>query len=339
MRVGYARVSTQDQKLDLQRQALQAAGCDLIFEDHISGTRAKRPGLDKVLAKLAPGVVVVVWRLDRLGRSLSHLVEVLKVIESKGAGFVSLNEAIDTTSASGRLVFHMMAALAEFERSLIVERTQAGLAAAKARGAKLGRRRKLTPKQVAHGRALLDAGETRWQDGPLTLAARHGALCYLDEIVEARADTAVVIHPLTDTRRMLPLERRNELVRAHPDFALVVSYNPGAGSGFMKASTRQRFCGLEFDYPDAENEAEILMRESGVEIELASALVALGRRSRRLAGHGLDEGASTRMLVRAAALVRAGASPAAACRMALVAPLTDDAGLRDALLAAVEASF
>ena len=160
MRVGYARVSTQDQKLDLQRQALQAAGCDLIFEDHISGTRAKRPGLDKVLAKLAPGVVVVVWRLDRLGRSLSHLVEVLKVIESKGAGFVSLNEAIDTTSASGRLVFHMMAALAEFERSLIVERTQAGLAAAKARGAKLGRRRKLSPKQVAHGRALLDAGET-----------------------------------------------------------------------------------------------------------------------------------------------------------------------------------
>ena len=160
MRVGYARVSTQDQKLDLQRQALQAAGCDLIFEDNISGTRAKRPGLDKVLAKLAPGVVVVVWRLDRLGRSLSHLVEVLKVIESKGAGFVSLNEAIDTTSASGRLVFHMMAALAEFERALIVERTQAGLAAAKARGAKLGRRRKLTPKQVAHGRALLDAGET-----------------------------------------------------------------------------------------------------------------------------------------------------------------------------------
>ncbi len=160
MRVGYARVSTQDQKLDLQRQALQAAGCDLIFEDHISGTRAKRPGLDKVLAKLAPGVVLVVWRLDRLGRSLSHLVEVLKVIESKGAGFVSLNEAIDTTSASGRLVFHMMAALAEFERALIVERTQAGLAAAKARGAKLGRRRKLTPKQITHGRALLDAGET-----------------------------------------------------------------------------------------------------------------------------------------------------------------------------------
>jgi len=189
------------------------------------------------------------------------------------------------------------------------------------------------------GRWLLDAGETRWQDGPLTLAARHGAICYLDEIVEARADTAVVIHPLTDTRRMLPVERRNELVHAHPDFALVVSYNPGAGSGLLKASTRQRFCGLEFGYPEAEDEAEILMRESGIGIELACALVGLGRRSRRLAGHGIDEGASTRMLVRAAALVRAGASPVAACRMALVAPLTDDTALRDALVAAVDASF
>ncbi|MES2530680.1 MAG: CbbQ/NirQ/NorQ/GpvN family protein [Pseudomonadota bacterium] len=189
------------------------------------------------------------------------------------------------------------------------------------------------------GRWLLEGGETRWHDGPLTLAARHGAICYLDEIVEARADTAVVIHPLTDTRRMLPIERHNEVVQAHPDFALVVSYNPGIGSGRLKASTRQRFCGLEFGYPDAEAEADILMQESGVGVELASALVALGRRSRRLAGHGLEEGASTRMLVRAAALVRAGASPAAACRMALVAPLTDDAALRDALVAAVDASF
>ena len=188
------------------------------------------------------------------------------------------------------------------------------------------------------GRWLLDGGETRWQDGPLTLAARHGALCYLDEIVEARADTAVVIHPLTDTRRMLPVERHNELVHAHPDFALVVSYNPG-GAAMLKASTRQRFCGLEFGYPEAEDEAEILVRESGVDPAMAAALVALGRRSRRLAGHGLDEGASTRMLVRAAALVRGGADPAAACRMALVAPLTDDAALRDALVAAVDASF
>lgn len=160
VKIGYARVSTQDQKLDMQRNALTAAGCSTIFEDQTSGTRAKRPGLDQVLAKLGPGVVLVVWRLDRLGRSLSHLVEVLKTIEAKGAGFVSLTEAIDTTSAGGRLVFHMMAALAEFERTLIVERTQAGLSAAKARGMKLGRRKKLTPKQVEHGRALLDAGET-----------------------------------------------------------------------------------------------------------------------------------------------------------------------------------
>ena len=160
MRVGYARVSTQDQKLDLQRDALTAAGCATIFEDQTSGTRAKRPGLDKVLAELGPGVVLVVWRLDRLGRSLSHLVEVLKLIEAKGAGFVSLSESIDTTSAGGRLVFHMMAALAEFERTLIVERTQAGLTAAKSRGVKLGPKKKLTPRQVEHGRALLASGET-----------------------------------------------------------------------------------------------------------------------------------------------------------------------------------
>ena len=189
------------------------------------------------------------------------------------------------------------------------------------------------------GRWLLDGTGTRWQDGPLTLAARHGAICYLDEIVEARADTAVVIHPLTDTRRMLPLERHNELVQAHPDFALVVSYNPGVGARALKSSTRQRFCGIDFDYPDAEDETQVVMREAGVEVELACALVALGRRSRRLAGHGLEEGASTRMLVRAAQLVRRGMTPEAACRMALVVPLTDDATLRDALLAAVDASF
>ena len=159
-KLGYARVSTQDQRLDLQRQALAAAGCSVILEDQTSGRQVKRPGLDKALAKLGPGVVLVVWRLDRLGRSLSHLVEVLRLIEVKGAGFVSLTENIDTTSAGGRLVFHMMGALAEFERSLIVERTQAGLSAAKARGAKLGRRRLLSAKQVSHGRALLEAGET-----------------------------------------------------------------------------------------------------------------------------------------------------------------------------------
>jgi DNA invertase Pin-like site-specific DNA recombinase len=159
-RIGYARVSTQEQKLDLQHNALKEAGCTVIFKDHISGTRAKRDGLDKALAQLGPGVVLVVWRLDRLGRSISHLIDVMRLIEKKGAGFVSLKEAIDTTSASGRLVFHMMAALAEFERALIVERTQAGLEAAKLRGATLGRRRKLSPKQAAHGRVLLEGGES-----------------------------------------------------------------------------------------------------------------------------------------------------------------------------------
>jgi nitric oxide reductase NorQ protein len=188
------------------------------------------------------------------------------------------------------------------------------------------------------GRWLLEDGATRWQDGPLALAARHGAICYLDEIVEARPDAVVAIHPLTDTRRMLPLDRASEIIRAHPDFMLVVSYNPG-GSRELKPSTRQRFCGMRFDYPDAEDEAEILMREGGVDVEMASALVALGRRTRRLAGHGLEEGASTRMLVRAAQLVRQGMSARAACISALVVPLTDEAALHDALMAAVDASF
>lgn len=188
------------------------------------------------------------------------------------------------------------------------------------------------------GRWLLDGQGTRWQDGPLTLAARHGALCYLDEIVEARPDAVVAIHPLTDTRRMLPLDRASEVVRAHPDFMLVVSYNPG-GSRELKPSTRQRFCGLAFSYPEAETEAQILMREGGVDVEMASALVALGRRTRRLAGHGLEEGASTRMLVRAAQLVRQGLPAHAACMAALVVPLSDDDTLHEALAAAVDAAF
>ena len=189
------------------------------------------------------------------------------------------------------------------------------------------------------GRWLLDADGTRWQDGPLALAARHGAICYLDELAEARPETAVAIHPLTDTRRMLPLDRRGELLRAHPDFMLVVSFNPGHGSRLLRSATRQRFCGLAFDHPQAEDEAQILMHEVGIDVELASALVALGRRSRRLAGQGLEEGASTRMLVRAAELVRAGMAPREACRMALVAPLTDDPTLSEALAAAIDASF
>ena len=141
-----------------------------------------------------------------------------------------------------------------------------------------------------------------FSDGPLTLAARYGAICYLDELVEARANTTVVIHPLTDTRRMLPLAPCNEIVHAHRDFQLVISYNPSPSVREMKASTRQRFCAMEFSYPDATREAEIVAHESGLDAERAAAITLFGLRTRRLQSAGLEEGASTRMLVRAAVL-------------------------------------
>jgi len=189
------------------------------------------------------------------------------------------------------------------------------------------------------GRFLLDADGTVWHDGPLTLAVRHGAICYLDEIVEARQDTTVVIHPLTDERRTLPLEKRNELVRAHPDFQLVISYNPGYQSVLkdLKESTKQRFGAIDFGYPDAAVEAEIVAHEAGVSREVAATLVRIAERSRNLKGHGLDEGASTRMLVYAARLVRRGVALEAACQVALVLPITDDPDIRDALGAAITA--
>jgi DNA invertase Pin-like site-specific DNA recombinase len=159
MRVGYARVSTTDQTNDPQRQALQAAGCATIFEDTATGANTSRAGLTQALAKLASGDVLIVWKLDRLGRSLPDLLALIRQIEAKGAGFRSLTEAIDTTSTGGRLIFHLFAALAEFERDLIVERTRAGLAAAKRRGAKLGRRHKLTDEQVRHAEILIAQGQ------------------------------------------------------------------------------------------------------------------------------------------------------------------------------------
>ncbi len=191
------------------------------------------------------------------------------------------------------------------------------------------------------GRFLLDAEGTRWQDGPLTLAARHGAICYLDEIVEARQDTVVVIHPLTDTRRALPLEKKGELVRAHPDFQLVISYNPGYQSMMkdLKPSTKQRFGALDFDYPEHGVEAEIVAHESGVSLQLADKLVSIAERARNLKGHGLDEGISTRMLVYAGSLIVQGVDPLAACQMALVRPISDDPDMRDALDAAVATVF
>jgi len=191
------------------------------------------------------------------------------------------------------------------------------------------------------GRYLLDAAGTRWHDGPLTMAVRFGAICYLDEIVEARQDTTVVIHPLTDARRMLPLEKKGELVHAHPDFQLVISYNPGYQNIMkdLKQSTRQRFGALDFGWPQREVEVEIVAHESGTSPDVAARLVSIGERARNLKGHGLEEGVSTRMLVYAGSLIARGVGPVAACRVALVGPVTDDPGVRDALDAVVTTFF
>ncbi len=191
------------------------------------------------------------------------------------------------------------------------------------------------------GRFLLDANGTKWQDGPLTTAARIGAICYLDEIVEARQDTTVVIHPLTDHRRQLPLEKKGEQVDAHPDFQIVISYNPGYQSMMkdLKQSTKQRFGAMSFDYPPSDMEVEIVAHETGVDKATSEKLVQVAQRSRNLKGHGLDEGMSTRLLIYAGQLIAKGIDPADACHMALVEPLTDDIDMRDTLGAAVGTFF
>ncbi len=191
------------------------------------------------------------------------------------------------------------------------------------------------------GRYLLDANGTRWIDGPLTTAARIGAICYLDEIVEARQDTTVVIHPLTDHRRTLPLDKKGELIEAHEDFQLVISYNPGYQSLMkdLKQSTKQRFVGMDFDYAPADVETGIVAREAGVDQDTATKLVKVGEAARNLKGHGLDEGISTRLLVYAATLMGKGIAPRSACRMALVRPITDDADIRGTLFHAIDAIF
>ena len=191
------------------------------------------------------------------------------------------------------------------------------------------------------GRFLLDADGTKWQDGPLTTAARIGAICYLDEVVEARQDTTVVIHPLTDHRRSLPLDKKGELIEAHPDFQLVISYNPGYQSLMkdLKQSTKQRFGGLDFDYPVEETEIAIVSKESGIDKETAEKLVHIAHRARNLKGHGLDEGISTRLLVYAGQLIGKGVEPQDACMITMVTPLTDDPDMRDTLNAAVQTFF
>lgn len=191
------------------------------------------------------------------------------------------------------------------------------------------------------GRFLLEPNGTRWQDGPLTAAARSGAICYLDEVVEARQDTTVVIHALTDHRRSLPLDKKAETVQAHPDFQLVISYNPGYQSLLkdLKPSTKQRFVAFDFDYPKAEQEAQIVSTESGLALAQTRRLVEVAHAARQLKGHGLQEGVSTRLLVYAATLMRGGVAARAACRMALVRPITDDAQIRETLDHAIDATF
>ena len=180
------------------------------------------------------------------------------------------------------------------------------------------------------GRFLLEGNETVWHDGPLTAAVRAGAICYLDEVVEARKDTVVIIHPLTDDRRRLPIEKRGTVLDAPPEFMLVVSYNPGYQSILkdLKQSTRQRFVAMEFDYPEPEAETEIVAKEGGIDNETAADLVRIGQKVRNLRGHGLEEGVSTRLLIYAAQMIAKGISPIAAAEVAICSPITDDRELQ-----------
>jgi nitric oxide reductase NorQ protein len=191
------------------------------------------------------------------------------------------------------------------------------------------------------GRYLIRGNETVWLDGPLTLAARAGAICYLDEIIEARSDTIVVIHPLTDDRRLLPLDKTGEIVEAAPGFQLVISYNPGYQHGLkdLKPSTRQRFVALEFDFPKPEIEAEIVAHEGGVDRSTAVSLVTLTNRLRQLGDKGLAEVPSTRLIVATARLHASGIPMLAACRTALLGPLTDDPDLLAAMHDLVSATM
>ena len=183
------------------------------------------------------------------------------------------------------------------------------------------------------GRYLVKGGETLWVDGPLSRAVKAGGICYLDEIVEARKDTTVVIHPLADDRRILPVEKRGETLQAPPEFMLAISYNPGYQSVLkeLKQSTRQRFMALEFGYPPQELEMEIIRHESGADEGLAGKLVLFAGKTRNLKDRGLQEGASTRLLIHAARLIKSGIGPEAAFKTAICHPLTDDPEMLEAL--------
>ncbi len=189
------------------------------------------------------------------------------------------------------------------------------------------------------GRHLLNTEGTYWHDGPLTRAARSGAICYLDEVIEARKDTTVVLHPLTDDRRILPIDRTGEVLELPPQFMLVVSYNPGYQSltKNLKPSTRQRFIGLSFSFPSPEVECKIVMRESGVDQSVAQQLVDLATALRRLGGCDLEEVASTRLLIHAACLIQSGCDLRQACDAAMIETLSDDVDQQDALREVVNA--
>ncbi|MDR3392808.1 MAG: CbbQ/NirQ/NorQ/GpvN family protein [Sulfuriferula sp.] len=192
------------------------------------------------------------------------------------------------------------------------------------------------------GRFLLEGEQTVWQDGPLTRAVKAGAICYLDEIVEARTDSTVIIHPLTDHRRQLPLEKKGQEIEAHEDFMLVISYNPGYQTVLkdLKPSTKQRFIGINFDYPREEIELKIVKNEvPELDDALVAKLVAAGRRARTLKDHGLEEATSTRALVYAGNMIAAGIDPVEACKAALVNPVTDDPELSEALMEIIRAHF
>ena len=191
------------------------------------------------------------------------------------------------------------------------------------------------------GRHLIGDGNIIWQDGPLTRAVREGGICYLDEVVEARKDTTVVIHPLADDRRMLPIDRTGELLEAPPGFMLVVSYNPGYQNltKSLKPSTRQRFVSLRFDFPPRSAEVAILQGETGCDADLAQRLVSIAGALRALKDRDLEEAASTRLLVYAASLIRDGMDSVAACRAAIIESLTDDGEIADGLMEVVNATF
>ena len=191
------------------------------------------------------------------------------------------------------------------------------------------------------GRYLLEPTGTRWIDGPLTRAVKFGGICYLDEVIEARKDTTVLIHPLADHRRLLHIEKLGEVIEAHPNFLLVISYNPGYQSALkdLKHSTRQRFVAIEFNFPPRDLEGPIIEHESGCDRETSLQLALLGEKIRNLVGHGLQEGASTRLLIYAGKLMEQGISARRACEVAIVWGLTDDHDTQQSLQEVVTSIF